>query len=334
MRIAQISTLATPVHREGSGSIEGLVWLLTCELVKMGHEVTVFAAAGSKTDGELVATLPGTYGVNGSPGDWQVCEFINLSRAVEQSDRFDVLHSHNYFYGLILKGLSKVPVINTLHLIGYQEYADLWNQYPDAFVTAISKYQWSAFPQLKPKAVVYHGVDSTQFEFQPQAGDYLCYLGRFIQNKGPLQAIAAAKELGMRLVMAGPRNNYYDKFIKPLVDGKNIEYVGSVSGSERNQLLGFARALLYPIQEPEPFGLVLAEAMMCGTPVAAIRLGAVPEIIDEGVTGYCADSADDFCKVILSTMTLDRGQVRTRASERFSAERMAREYVQVYREII
>src|SRR5688572_13400544 len=223
MRIAQISTLATPVHREGSGSIEGLVWLLTHELVKMGHQVTVFAAAGSKTDGELVATLPGIYNVNGSPGDWQICEFINLSRAVEQSGKFDILHSHNYFYGLILQGLSKAPMVHTMHLVGDEVSASLWKQYPDAFVTAISKYQWGAFPQLKPKAVIYHGVDSTQFTFQPQPDDYICFLGRFIAGKGPLQAIAVAKELGMRLVMAGPRNDYYEKFIKPFVDGKNIE---------------------------------------------------------------------------------------------------------------
>lgn len=334
MRIGLVSTLSTTVRQGGGGSIESLVWLLSHELTKMGHEVTVFAAAGSETDGKLVATLPGTYNANGSPGDWQICEFINLSRAVEQSGKFDILHSHNYFYGLIFQGLSKAPMIHTMHLVGDEVSASLWKQYPDAFVTAISKYQWSAFPQLKPKAFIYHGVDSTQFTFQPQPDNYLCFLGRFIAGKGPLQAIAAAKELGMRLIMAGNKTDYYEKFIKPLVDGRNIEYVGNVSGSERNRLLGCARALLYPIQQPEPFGLVLAESMMCGTPVAAIRLGAVPEIIDEEVTGYCADSVDDFRKVILPTMELDREQVRRRALERFSAERMTREYAEVYREII
>lgn len=334
MRIALISTLATPVRQEGSGSIEGLVWVLTRELVKMGHEVTVFAAAGSETDGEIVATLPGVYGVNGSPGDWQVCEFINLSRAVQQSGRFDVLHSHNYLYGLALQELSKAPMVHTMHLVGDEDYASLWNQYPDAFVSAISKYQWSAFPQLKPKAIIYHGVDSTQFTFQPRSDDYLCFLGRFIPGKGALQAIAVAKELGMRLVLAGPRNNYYEKFIKPFVDGKNIEYAGSVSGSKRDQLLGSARAFLYPIQEPEPFGLVMVEAMMCGTPVVAMNIGAVPEIINQGVTGCYAETSDEFAQSLEAVMNLDRKKVHQQASLRFSSERMAQDYVEVYKKIL
>jgi glycosyltransferase involved in cell wall biosynthesis len=335
MRIAQISTLATPVRQQGSGSIEGLVWLLTRELVKMGHDVTVFAAAGSKTDGKLVSALPGTYGQNDSPGDWQVCEFINLCRAVELSGEFDVLHSHSYLYGLMLQGLSRTPIVNTMHLTGGEEFARMWKQYPTASVTAISKYQWSAFPELQPEAVIYHGVDSSQFTYHPHPEDYVCYLGRFTHGKGPLQAIAAAKSLGLRLILAGPRNDYYDRYIEPLVDGKSVEYVGGgIGGGQRDELLGKARALLYPIQEPEPFGLVMVEAMMCGTPVAAISLGAVPEIIDEGVTGNFVESAEEFTKAIVKAFNLDRRVVRQRALDRFSAERMARQYSQVYEQLI
>jgi len=335
MRIAQIATLATPVRQQGSGSIEGLVWLLTNELVKMGHEVTVFAAAGSRTEGKLVSALPGTYGQNGSPGDWQVCEFINLCRAVELSGEFDVLHSHSYLYGLKLQRLSKAPIVNTMHLTGGEEFARLWKQYPDAFVTAISKYQWSAFPELQPAAVIYHGVDSSQFTFQPNPEDYVCYLGRFIPGKGPLLAIAAAKSLGIRLVLAGPRNDYYDKHIEPLVDGKSVEYIGGgIGGAQRDEFLGKARALLYPVQYPEPFGLVMVEAMVCGTPVAAINLGAVPEIIDEGVTGYFVESKEELSRAIFQAFNLDRKLVREHAMQHFSAERMARQYVQVYEQLI
>lgn len=335
MRIAQIATLATPVRQQGSGSIEGLVWLLTNELVKMGHEVTVFAVAGSKTDGRLVSTLPGTYGQNGAPGDWQVCEFINLCQAVELSGEFDVLHSHSYLYGLILQKLSKAPIVNTMHLSGSEEFARLWKQYSDACVTAISKYQWSAFPGLQPEAVIYHGVDSSQFTFQPDPEDYVCYLGRFTPGKGPLHAIAAAKSLGIRLILAGPRNDYYDKHIEPLVDGKSVEYIGGgIGGAQRDEFLGKARALLYPVQYPEPFGLVMVEAMMCGTPVAAINLGAVPEIIDEGITGYFSESREEFPKAILQAFNLNRSLTRARALERFSAERMAHQYVQVYEQLI
>ncbi len=334
MRIAQISTLATPVRQNGSGSIEGLVWLLTRELVKMGHEVTVFAAAGSETDGELIATLPGTYGKNDSPGDWQICEFINLSRAVEQSAGFDVLHSHNYLYGLMLQNLSKAPMVHTKHLVGNEESAKIWKLYPNAFVTAISNYQWSAFPELVPASVIYHGVDSAQFTFQPQPDDYVCYLGRFTLGKGPLQAIAAAKNLGLRLILAGPRNDYFDKNIKPLVDGETVEYAGSIDGVKRNRLLGNARALLYPLQQPEPFGLVMAEAMMCGTPVAAMNIGAVPEIIDHGVTGYYAETSEEFTQSLEAAMNLDRKKVRQQALLRFSSERMAQDYVEIYKKIL
>src|SRR5215468_4168722 len=137
MRIAQVATLATPVRRERSDSIEYLVWLLSRELTRMGHEVTVFAAAGSEVDGELVATLPGPYGTAGSPDDWQLCEWINLCRAVEQSGRFDVLHSHAYLWGLPLQGLARAPVVHTLHVSPYDEEARLWSLFPDARVTAV-----------------------------------------------------------------------------------------------------------------------------------------------------------------------------------------------------
>jgi glycosyltransferase involved in cell wall biosynthesis len=334
MRIAQIATMCTPVRQIGSDSIEGLVWLLTRELTRLGHEVTVFAAPGSEIDGELVTTLPGTYAANGSPGDWQICELINLCRAVEQSGQFDVLHSHNYFYGLLLQALSKAPIVNTFHLNGSEEYAGLWKQYPDACVIAISKYQWSAFPQFNPADVIYHGVDSSQFTFQPHPEDYVCYLGRFTPGKGPLQAIAAAKSLGIRLVLAGPRNQYYDEYIAPLVDGKFIQHVGSVSGSTRDRILGQARALLYPVQYPEPFGLVMVEAMMCGTPVAAINIGAVPEIINQGVTGFYSETSEEFTQSLEAVMNLDRKKVHQQASLRFSSERMALDYVKVYNKVV
>jgi glycosyltransferase involved in cell wall biosynthesis len=336
MRIAQVSTLATPVREKGSGSIEGLVWLLTRELVRMGHDVTVFAAAGSEVCGELVATLPGPYATAGSPDDWQLCEWINLCRAVEQSGRFDVLHSHAYLWGLPLEPLSRAPMVHTLHVLPdpEEDSARLRAMVCGACVTAISHYQWSAFPEFPPAPVIYHGVDASQFTFQPQPEDYVCFLGRFTAEKGPLQAIGAARVLGVRLLLAGPHNDYYRQHLKPLVDGRSVEYVGPVGGAERDQLLGGARALLYPLTYPEPFGLVLVEAMMCGTPVVAMRLGAVPEIVDEGITGYCADSEEEFARQVFPSFALDRSRVRERAEARFSAERMAGQYARLYHRLM
>ena len=330
MRIAQISTLGTPVRRNGSGSVEGLVWQLSHELTEAGHEVTVFGAAGSEADAEVVTTLPGTYGDGVAPGDWQLCEWVNLCRAVEQSGRFDVIHSHSYLYGLPLQELSKAPMVHTLHLTGDEEYARLWGLYPDACVTAISEYQWSAFPDLKPTAVIHHGVSPSWFRPNLEPEDYVCYLGRFTPGKGPLQAIETAKALGLRLILAGPRNDYFRNRIEPLVDGRHVEYVGGIGGQRKHDLLARARALLYPIRDPEPFGLVLIEAMMCGTPVAAVGVGAVSEIIDRGVTGHYASTAGEFPGAVLEALALDRRRVRECAEARFSSRRMAREYERVF----
>ncbi len=330
MRIAQISTVSAPVRQETGGSVEGLIWLLTRELVRLGHQVTVFGTAGSTPDGELVATLPGPYGAKDSLDDWYLCEWVNLCRAVAESGRFDVLHSHAYLWGLPLEPFARAPMVHTMHIVPDNNAARLWSITPGARVTAISQAQWSAYPSLRPAATIPHGVDVTQFTFRPEPDDYVCYLGRFTSGKGPVQAINAARALGVRLVMAGPANAYFREQVQPLVDGRTVEFVGYVSGAERSKLLGGAKALLYPIQYAEAFGLVLVEAMLCGTPVAAMRLGAVPEIVTDGVTGYSVVAKEDFLRAITQCFALDRREVRRQAEQRFSAERMAREYARVY----
>jgi glycosyltransferase involved in cell wall biosynthesis len=334
MRIAQISTLATPVGPTHSGSIEATVWLLSRELTRMGHDVTVFGAAGSDVSGSLVASLPGGYGRNGSPDDWHLCEWINLCKAIASSGDFDLLHSHAYLWGLPLEPLSRSPMLHTLHVLPFEDEARLRSTWPDARVTSISHYQWSAFPQLRDTPVVYHAVDGDRFPLVDRPGDYLLFLGRFTPAKGPLAAVEIARAAGMRLILAGPRNAYYDQEIAPLVDGVRVEYAGSVTGQARSDLLGGAAALLYPIAEPEPFGLVLPEAMMCGTPVIATALGAVPEIVDQGVTGFYADSSRDLAALVQGALSLDRRQLRQRAEARFSAERMAAEYLHIYEQVV
>jgi glycosyltransferase involved in cell wall biosynthesis len=334
MRIAQISTLSAPVRRQTGGSVESLIWLLTRELIRLGHEVTVFGTAGSEVDGEIVATLAGPYGAEGSLDDWHLCEWVNLCRAVEQSGRFEVLHSHAYLWGIPLQPFSRAPMVHTTHIIPDDNSARLWDWSPGTCVTAISKHQWSAYPERQPAAVIWHGVDVGEFTFRPEPEDYVCYLGRFTSGKGPIQAIEAARALGLRLLVAGPENKYFREQVKPLLDGRSVEYVGYVSGAERNKLLGGAKVLLYPIQYPETFGLVLVEAMLCGTPVAAMRLGAVSEIVQEGLTGQTAEKKDDFLTAITKCLRLDRAKVRQNAERRFSAERMAREYARVYERLV
>jgi glycosyltransferase involved in cell wall biosynthesis len=333
LRIAQIATLSTPVAEERAGSVETIVWLLTRELTRLGHEVTVFGAAGSNVPGELVATLPGVYGRRGSPADWWVCEWLNLAAAVEQSDRFDVLHSHGYLYGIPLERFSRTRMVHTYHLDPSEDAHRLWSLSPHSPVTAISQCQWSAYPDRHPAAVIHHGVDPAHFTLRAAPEEYVCYLGRFTPGKGVKRAIAAARALGLRLLLAGPDGPYYHEHVKPHVDGRSVEYVGPVTGTARDRLLGGARALLYPVRNPEPFGLVQVEAMMCGTPVAAIGVGAVPEIIDQGVTGFYSGDEEGFEEQVLRCFTLDRCRVHERAMQRFSAERMAREYTQLYQRL-
>src|ERR1041385_119460 len=251
MRIAQIATMSSPVRRDAAGSVESLVWLLSRELVRLGHEVTIFGCGGSSSPGGMVETLPGQYGAKGSPDDWQLCEWVNLCRAVEQSGRFDVLHTHAYLWGLPLQPLSRAPMVHTLHIVPDDNHARLWTMAGSVCVTAISRHQWSAYPQLQPAAVIPHGVDVSQFTFREQPEDYICYLGRFPSGKAPRQAIAIARELGLRIVMAGPSNPYFREHIQPQVDGRTVEYVGPVNSEQRNKLLGGARALIYPLQFPE-----------------------------------------------------------------------------------
>jgi glycosyltransferase involved in cell wall biosynthesis len=334
MRIAQVATLSAPVRQETGGSVESLVWLLTRELVRLGHEVTVFATAGSESDGELVVTMPGPYARDGALEDWHLCEFVNLARAVAESGRFDVLHSHAYLWGIPLQPLSRSPMVHTTHIVPDDDSARLWSSATNSCVTAISHHQWSQFPELRPAAVIPHGVDTKRFNFRAEPEDYLCYLGRFVSGKGPLQAIQAAKELGLPLVMAGPSSPYFREKVQPFVDDKNVKYAGYVAGPDRDKLLGGARALLYPIQYPEAFGLVLVEAMICGTPIAAMRLGAVPEIVEEGVSGFTAGTKDELLAAVPRCFELDRRRIHERAAERFSAERMARAYAAVYEKAV
>ena len=334
LRIAQVSTLAARVNEEAHGSVESMIWLMTREFARQGHQVTLFGVEGSRIDGEVVPTLPGPYGENDSLDDWHLCEWINLCEALKQSRRFDVIHSHAYLWGLPLEPLSEAPMVHTLHIMPEEDSARLWTRSPNSCVTALSGQQWSAYSNLRPAAIIPHGVDSSHFTLQPNPQDYVCYLGRFEGVKGPCQAIAAARKAGVRLVMAGPANPYFREKVQPLVDGKTVEYAGFVKGSQRDQLLGGAKALVYPIQYAEAFGLVLVEAMLCGTPVAALRLGAVPEIIEEGVTGFTVNKLDELPQAILNCFSLDRTRVRRHAERRFSVQRMAGEYIRIYRQLL
>src|SRR5581483_1894548 len=230
--------------------------------------------------------------------------------------------------------LSHAPIVQTLHHSPSESEVRLWRHYPEAPFVAISHEQARLLQGLNVAGIVLHGVDTDRFCFRERPDDYLLFLGRFTEGKGPLQAIEVARRLGRRLILAAADEAYYREVVAPHVDGRQIVYFGEADFEAKVELYGGARALLYPIQAREPFGLVLAEAMACGTPVAALDRGAVREVVDDGVTGGVFGTLDEMINGLDLVCALDRRRVREHAVARFGIDRMVDEYVAVYRRII
>ena len=336
LRIAQVAPVAQSVPPARSGSIETTTALLVDGLVSRGHDVTLFATASSVTKAKLHAVFARGYCEDASIWPWELCELFNLAAAVERSASFDVIHYQAEYYPMSLaySRLSPTPVLQTLHHSPTAPEIALWSRYEDAPFVAVSSEQARLLAGLRVVAVIPHAVDTVAFAFRPVPDDYLLFLGRFSEGKGVLQAIEVAGRAGTRLILAAAENEYYRDVVAPLVDQHQIVYVGEVGHADKATLLGGARALLYPVQTGEPFGLVLAEAMSCGTPVAALNRGAVREIVDEGTTGRVFDSLDALVDGLPGVMALDRAQVRSRAVDRFSSDRMVDAYVGVYSRLV
>jgi glycosyltransferase involved in cell wall biosynthesis len=336
LRIAQVAPVATSIPPARSGSIEAMTALLTDGLVRHGHRVTLFATASSTTTASLHATFPRGYTEDASLWPWELCELLNLAAAVERAESFDIIHCQAEYYPMSLAyaRLSPVPIVQTLHHSPAPTEVSLWSRYPEAPFVAVSDAQRRQMAGLNVVATVHHAVDTDTFAFRSEPDDYLLFLGRFTEGKGVVPAIDAARRTGMRLLLAAAENEYYRDVIAPLVDGRDVVYAGEVDRTCAARLLGGARALLYPVQSAEPFGLVLAEAAACGTPVAALDRGAVQEIVEDGVTGGIFDTLDALVAGLPRVMALDRHVVRTRAVERFGVERMVEEHVEVYTRLL
>ena len=336
MRIAVVGPVAQAIPPPRSGSVETVTALLTDGLVARGHEVTLFATGSSATTARLHASFPLGYHEDTSLWPWELCELFNLAAAVERAAEFDVIHYQAEYapMSLAFTRLSPKPVLLTLHHAPTPPEVALWSRYPEAPVVAISAVQKELLAGLNVVGTIHHAVDTTTFVLHPEPEDYLVFLGRFTEGKGVLQAIDIARRAGVRLVLAAAENDYYANVISPMVDGQRVVYAGEVDLAEKVTLLGVARALLYPVQASEPFGLVMAEAMACGTPVAALRGGAVDELVDDGVTGGIFDSFDALVDGLPRVLALDRSDVRSRAVERFGPDRMVAEHVQVYLRLV
>jgi glycosyltransferase involved in cell wall biosynthesis len=336
LRIAHVGPIATSIPPPKSGSVQEMTSLLTEGLVEHGMDVTLFGTADSKTRAKLHATFPHGYWHDEDMWPWELYEMLNLAAAIERASSFDIIHYEAAYYpmSLAFTRLSTTPIVQTLHHSPSAAELKLWAHYPEARYIAISKEQARLLSGFNVVGTVLHGIDTARFTFRERPDDYLLFLGRFTEGKGPVQAIEIARRLGMRLILAAAEEPYYHEHVKPLVDGKQILYFGEADFDAKVRLFGGARALLYPIQAREPFGLVLAEAMACGTPVAALDRGAVREVVDDGVTGLVFDDLDQIVDGLPRVLGLDRTRVRKQAVSRFGVERMVREYAAVYQQIV
>lgn len=334
MKIAQVSPLVESVPPKLYGGSERIVSFLTEELVRQGHEVVLFASGDSETAAELVPCCPRALRL-AQVGDPMVYNVLQLEQVRRRAHDFDLLHFHtDYLHFPLMRGVAR-PTLTTMHgRLDLPHYPTLFSEFDDMPLVSISENQ-RGFLFARWVATVHHGLPETLYAFNDSGdGGYLAFLGRICPEKRLDRAVEIAKRAGLELKIAAKVDlvdqAYFEDEIRPLLDEPRIEFVGEIGEHKKQRFLGGAKAVLFPIDWPEPFGLVMIEAMACGTPVIAWRCGSVPEVIDDGVTGFIVDSIDEALTAVDRSGSLDRLAVRSRFEERFTVERMARDYLRVY----
>ena len=338
MRIARIAPLCESVPPKLYGGTERIVSFLTEELVRQGHEVTLFASGDSKTSAKLVPCCDTALRLNPSVKDTLPYHIIMLEEVRKRADQFDLLHFHiDFLHAPMVRQLA-VRTLTTQHgRLDLPDLAPFYSVFRELPLVSISNNQRHHLPGANWVGSVHHGLPRDLLPFKPRpSGGYLAFLGRISPEKGPNRAIEIAARAGMPLKIAAKVDRvdqaYWDEFIHPMVKAHpNVEFIGEIDEHEKAAFLGDAAALLFPIDWPEPFGLVMIEAMACGTPVIALRRGSVPEIVDEGVTGFIADTVEQATAAVRRIPSLDRAKVRNTFERRFTAERMTHDYLEIYR---
>lgn len=343
MRIAVVAPLEEPVPPRTYGGTELVVFNLVEELVSGGHGVTLFAPGNSRTSARLEPVFDTNLrahpdGANAARRD--VLKFSGLGRAIEKlaDQGYDIIHNHIGWRIMPFASLLRAPMITTLHgNLRDERLAYTFRQFPTSPYVSISDSQREPMPDLNYVATVYNGIDCATFDYRDSPDDYFAFLGRFSPEKGAVEAIEAARAAGVRLRMAAKIDvadrEYYELAVKPLIDGKQIEYIGEVDHAGKNELLKKARGLLMPINWDEPFGLVMIEALVCGCPVIANRRGSVPEIVNDEV-GFITESHDEIVAAIHRIDEINRARCRDYACERFERAAMAKGYVRAYEKVI
>jgi len=338
MRIAQVSPLYESVPPKFYGGTERVVSYLTEELVKMGHEVVLFASGDSQTSAQLIPICPRSLRLDKNCRDSLIWHLYMLEEVFKRAQIFDIIHFHIEYLHLPLATRYNISFITTLHgRLDLSEYVPFFKKFKDAPFVSISNAQRKPLPWLNWQATVYHGLPENLYKFYPEKGDYLAFLGRISPEKRPDRAIEIAEKFGMKLKIAAKVDKadevYFKEVIKPMLKSPWVEFIGEIGEKEKNEFLGKAYALVFPIDWPEPFGLVMIEALACGTPVVAWKCGSVPEIIEDGKTGFIVESIDSAVKALDKVKDIDRRSCRESFERRFTAKRMAEDYVRVYQKI-
>jgi glycosyltransferase involved in cell wall biosynthesis len=334
MRIAQVAPLAEAVPPKLYGGTERVIWWLTEALVDQGHEVTLFASGDSITSARLVPCAHGGLRLAGIR-DHLAYNLAMLDRVLQHADAFDVIHFHTDLLQFPLFRNLAQKCVTTLH--GRQDLPDFWPAYsafPEMKLVSISDHQRGPIANANFIATVHHGLPPNLIPYSESEGSYLAFLGRVSPEKRPDRAIEIAKRSGVPLKIAAKVDTfdevYFRQCIEPLLDHPLIEFVGEIGDREKAAFLGNALALLFPVDWPEPFGLAMIESMAAGTPVIGWHCGSVPEVIETGINGIIVDSIDEAVAAIETVRTLPRSLVRARFEARFTADRMARDYLRVY----
>jgi glycosyltransferase involved in cell wall biosynthesis len=340
MKIGQVAPLMESVPPRLYGGTERIVSYLTEELVRMGHEVTLFASGDSITSAQLVGFVPTAIRLDANIHDSIPYYMLMLDRVRDAAEDFDILHFHiDQFHFPLFKSMAN-RTVTTLH--GRQDLPDLKPLYlgfPEMPLISISDAQREPVLKANFVATVHHGIppDLYRPNFDPRNG-YVAFLGRISPEKRPDRAIRIAQTLGIPLKIAAKVDRadeaYFRDQIEPMLQRPGVEFIGEINERAKARFLSEARALLFPVDWPEPFGIVMIEAMACGTPVLAFRCGSVPEIVDNGVTGQIVDTEEEAIRQLPQVLSLDRRAVRRRFEQRFSASRMAKDYIQVYRSLM
>ena len=339
MRIAQVSPLYESVPPKFYGGTERIVSYLTEELVRMGHDVVLFASGDSRTRAHLIPICDRSLRMDEGCMDRLCHHVLMVEEVFKRAPYFDIIHFHIDYIHFPLVRRQNTPTVTTLHgRLDLKELVPLYREFRDIPVISISDAQREPLPWLNWQGTVYHGLPEDLYRPHPERGKYLVFLGRISPEKRPDRAIRIAEEVGMELKIAAKVDaadkEYFEERIRPLLKSRYVEFIGEIGEKEKEELLGGAHALLFLIDWPEPFGLVMIEALACGTPVIAWRCGSVPEVIEDGRTGFIVQSMEEAAQAVERVLEIDRLECRKAFEERFTSRRMAEDYLRIYERLL